>query len=78
MGAAGLVLLGVRPGLGPSLSLGGRLMATGLRLAPDLTLLAVAGTTWGTGSWRKGRLGWKEPSWSRLGCASPAASPKRC
>lgn len=67
-----------RRGLRPSLSAGGWLVATGLGLAPDLTLWPVAGTTWGTGSWRKGCLGWKELSWSRLGCASPAASPRRC
>lgn len=63
---------------GPSPSPAGRPMATGLRPAPDLTPVAVAGTTWATGSWCKGRPGWKEPSWSRSGCASLAASPKRC
>lgn len=38
--------------------------------------MAVAGTTWGTGFWCKGYLGWRKPSWSRLGYASPAASPQ--
>lgn len=78
MGAAGCVCLGARLEPGPSLSPGGWLLAADLGPAPDPSLVAVVGTTWGTGFWCKGHLGWKEPSWSRLGYASPAASPKRC
>lgn len=63
---------------GPGLSPGTWVMATGLGPAPDLMLAPVAGTTWVTDSWCKGHRGWKEPSWSRSGCASPAAFPKPC
>ena len=73
-GAAGAERPAERPG--PWLPPGAG--AAGLGPAPGVTLAAVAGSTWGPGSWCEGRRGWKEPSWSRSGCASPAASRRRC